>query len=173
MSTIRFSSLSPNLFVSNAAAAVESMRQIIYDSESLSLRRPIIRLLGAFASIALMLAGAGLFAVLSHSVAERRREIGIRMAVGARQTQVLRQIAGDTFRFTLPSALIGAGSAYAQRFFRPIRSVERFGRVSVWSRQVGCRDISWRVSRAVLYLHCRDIRSGAARDASGSVDCVA
>jgi putative ABC transport system permease protein len=93
--------------------AVETMRQIIYDSESLSLRRPIVRLLGAFALIALTLAGAGLFAVLSHSVAERRREIGIRMAVGARQTQVLWQIAGDTFRFTLPGALIGAGSAYA------------------------------------------------------------
>jgi ABC-type antimicrobial peptide transport system permease subunit len=63
--------------------------------------------------IAPILAGAGLFAVLSHSVAERRREIGIRMAVGARQTQVLRQIAGDTCRFTLPGALIGAVSAYA------------------------------------------------------------
>jgi len=93
--------------------AVESMRQIIYDSESLSLRRPIVRLLGAFALIALILAGAGLFAVLSHSVAERRREIGIRMAVGATQTQVLRQIAGDTFRCTLPGALIGVVSAYA------------------------------------------------------------
>jgi hypothetical protein len=94
-------------------SAVESMRQIIYDSESLSLRRPVIRLLGAFALIALILAGAGLFAVLSHWVAERTREIGIRMAVGAKQTQVLRQIIGDTFRFTLPGALIGAGSAYA------------------------------------------------------------
>jgi putative ABC transport system permease protein len=93
--------------------AVESMRQIVYDSESLSLRRPLVRLLGAFALIALILAGAGLFAVLSHWVAERTREIGIRMAVGARQTQVLRQIVGDTFRFTLPGALIGAGSAYA------------------------------------------------------------
>lgn len=93
--------------------AVESMRQIIHDSESLSLRRPIVRLLGAFALIALILAGAGLFAVLSHWVAERTREIGIRMAVGAKQTQVLRQIIGDTFRFTLPGALIGAGSAYA------------------------------------------------------------
>jgi hypothetical protein len=93
--------------------AVETMRQIIYDSESLSLRRPIVRLLGAFALIALILAGAGLFAVLSHSVAERRREIGIRMAAGARQIQVLRQIASDTFGFTLPGALVGAGSAYA------------------------------------------------------------
>jgi putative ABC transport system permease protein len=62
--------------------AVESMRQIIYHSESLSLRRPVVRLLGAFALIALILAGAGLFAVLSQWVAERTREIGIRMAVG-------------------------------------------------------------------------------------------
>ncbi len=92
---------------------VQSLRQIIYDSESLSLRRPVVRLLAVFALIALLLAAAGLFAVLSHSVAERRREIGIRMAVGARQTQVLRQIAGDTLRLTLPGALIGAIAAYA------------------------------------------------------------
>jgi predicted permease len=93
--------------------AVKSMRQIIYDSESLSLRRPIVRLLGAFALIALLLAVAGLFAVLLHVVAERTREIGIRMAVGAQPAQVLRQIAGDTLRFTAPGALIGAISAYA------------------------------------------------------------
>jgi hypothetical protein len=73
--------------IRNKCDAVECMRQIIYDSQSLSLRRPIVRLLGAFASIALILAGAGLFAVLAHSIAERKREIGIRMAVGARQTQ--------------------------------------------------------------------------------------
>ena len=91
---------------------VQSMRQIIHDSESLSLRRPVVSLLAVFALIALLLAAAGLFAVLSHSVAERRREIGIRMAVGARQTQVLRQIAGDMFRLTLPGALIGAIAAY-------------------------------------------------------------
>jgi len=73
----------------------------------------VVRVLAAFAVVALLLAAAGLFAVLSHSVAERRREIGIRMAVGARQTQVLQQIAGDTLRLTLPGALIGAIAAHA------------------------------------------------------------
>jgi predicted permease len=92
---------------------VKSMRQVIYDSESLSLRRPIVRLLGGFGVLALVLAAAGLFAVLSHSVAERTREIGIRMAVGARQSQILRQIMLETLSSILPGALVGALSAYS------------------------------------------------------------
>ena len=92
---------------------VESMDQIIYDSESLSLRRPIIRLLGAFGVLALILTAAGLFAVLSYSVVERTREIGIRMAIGARGIQVLWEIVGETLRFIFPGAIIGAMSAYA------------------------------------------------------------
>lgn len=91
---------------------VKSMRQVIYDSESLSLRRPVVRLLGGFGVLALVLAAAGLFAVLSHSVAQRTREIGIRMAVGARQSQILRQIILETLRFAAPGAFIGALSAY-------------------------------------------------------------
>jgi putative ABC transport system permease protein len=91
---------------------VESMQQVIYDSESLSLRRPIIRLLGAFGLLALILTAAGMFAVLSYSVMARTREIGIRMAVGARQPQVLRQIVGEILWFTVPGALVGTLSAY-------------------------------------------------------------
>ena len=92
---------------------VESMEQIIHDSESLSLRRPIIRLLGAFGVLALILTAAGLFAVLSYSVIERTREIGIRVALGARRTQVLREIVSETLRFIFPGAIAGAAVAYA------------------------------------------------------------
>jgi putative ABC transport system permease protein len=91
---------------------VKSMRQIIYESESLSLRRPIVRFLAAFGLMALMLTATGLFAVLSQSVAERTREIGIRMAVGARPRQVLRQILGEMVGFTIPGVCIGVGCAY-------------------------------------------------------------
>jgi ABC-type lipoprotein release transport system permease subunit len=145
--------------------AVECMRQIIYDSESLSLRRPIVRLLGAFASIALILAGAGLFAVLAHSIAERKREIGIRMAVGARQTQVLRQIATDTLRLTLPGALIGAGLAYTLSALLPSGHIGWSGSgVFVWGRQIGCRDLLRCLSRTVSHFDRRYHHSGAARD---------
>jgi ABC-type antimicrobial peptide transport system permease subunit len=91
---------------------VKSMQQIIYDSESLSLRRPVVRLLGAFGFLALLLTVAGLFAVLSYSVSARTREIGIRMAIGARQIQILRQIIAETLSFIFVGALIGSIGAY-------------------------------------------------------------
>jgi predicted permease len=91
---------------------VKSMRQIIYDSESLSLRRPVVRLLGSFGLLGAILATLGLYAVLSYSVSERTREIGIRMALGARRSQVLRQITFDTLRLIAPGAMAGVAAAY-------------------------------------------------------------
>jgi putative ABC transport system permease protein len=59
-----------------------------------SIRRPrlLAQLLAAFAGLALLLAAIGTYGVLSYMVAERRREIGIRMALGAHQSDVLSQI---------------------------------------------------------------------------------
>ena len=91
---------------------VKSMQQIIHDSESLSLRRPVVRLLGAFGLLAVILASLGLYAVLSYSVTERTREIGIRMALGAGKRQVIGQIASDTLRLIAPGAMIGVLAAY-------------------------------------------------------------
>lgn len=69
------------------------------------------RLLGALASffgiLAAALAALGLYALVAQSVASRTREIGIRMAIGARQAQVLRNELGASFRFLLMGAVIG------------------------------------------------------------------
>jgi putative ABC transport system permease protein len=60
-----------------------------------------------FAAVALLLAGIGLYGVLYYSVLERRREIGIRMAIGARAGEIARRVTADVFSMVLVGALAG------------------------------------------------------------------
>jgi putative ABC transport system permease protein len=70
-------------------------------------------LLGLFALLALFLAVVGVYGVASYSVSRRTREIGIRVALGARPRDVLMLVVGQQFAFTITGVVIGLGGAFA------------------------------------------------------------
>src|SRR2546427_5479517 len=80
-----------------------------------SIRRPrlLAQLLGAFAGLGLLLAAIGTYGVLSYMVTERRREIGIRLALGATRSHVLTQIMKQGLQVTALGVTIGLAGALA------------------------------------------------------------
>jgi putative ABC transport system permease protein len=74
--------------------------------------RFLLLLLGAFAVLALVLASVGIYGVLSYAVAQRRPEIGIRMALGARAFQVVRLVVGQGMTLVLAALVLGLGMAF-------------------------------------------------------------
>ncbi len=81
--------------------------------QSLESRRLHMRLLGLFAAVALVLAAVGLHGVMSFAVAQRSREIGIRISVGARPADIRRLVLGQASRMVGLGLLIGAVGAVA------------------------------------------------------------
>ena len=78
----------------------------------LSQERIMARLASFFGLIAIVLACIGLYGLLSYEVAQRTREIGVRMALGAPQREVLRLVVGQGFVLTLVGGAFGVGAAF-------------------------------------------------------------
>jgi predicted permease len=97
--------VNPSQPVSN----VLSMEQHL--SGSLAARRFNMMALGAFALLALVLAGIGIFGVLSYSVAQRSHEIGVRMALGSDRARVIQLILREAAWLSVTGALCGIGGA--------------------------------------------------------------
>ena len=91
----------------HAGTFVDALRE----SESLSRPRLYAAVVGTFALVSLALAVIGIYSVLAYSVRERRRELGIRVALGARYGQLVRQVVGDGVRLAV--AGLGVGFAIA------------------------------------------------------------
>jgi predicted permease len=92
-----------------ATSAFRTMEDVV--SSSAAGDRFNALLLGAFGGIALLLTAAGIFGVLSYVVTQRTREIGLRMALGAQRTDVLRVIVGHGVRLALLGLSIGVVAA--------------------------------------------------------------
>jgi putative ABC transport system permease protein len=90
---------------------VRTVENII--SESLSTRQFAMTLLGAFAGLALLLAGLGIYGVVSYLVGRRTHEIGVRMALGAERRDVLRIVLGEGLRVAFIGIALGVAGALA------------------------------------------------------------
>ena len=101
--------IDPDLPISD----VQTMDEVM--SESARSRRWTMGLLIAFAGLALVLALVGIYGVMSWSVAQRTREIGIRMALGAQSGQVLAMVLRYALRLTAIGLIIGIAVGFALR----------------------------------------------------------
>jgi predicted permease len=90
--------------------AVSTMRSAIGDS--LAQRRLVLILVGGFAAAALLLAGLGVYGVASTTVAQRTRELGIRMALGADRRRVIREVLSGPARLVAFGLLLGLAGTW-------------------------------------------------------------
>ena len=103
-------------------ANVRTMDQVM--ATSIAPRRFTLLLLQIFAGAALLLAGMGLYGLVSYSVIQRTNEVGIRMALGAQRSHVLKLIIGQGLKLVLVGVALGLIGAFT---FRSIISSLLFG----------------------------------------------
>jgi putative ABC transport system permease protein len=100
-------SLDRNLPVSD----VVTMEQVIADT--LWQQRFNLQLIGIFAALAMTLAAVGLYGVMSYSMAQRTREVGLRMALGAQRRDVLKLVVGQGMKLALAGVALGLLASFA------------------------------------------------------------
>jgi putative ABC transport system permease protein len=100
-------SVDPDEPVSNVNTMQKAMDTL------LKARRFALTLLGAFAGVAIVLAAIGLYGVVAYGVTQRRRELGVRVALGARSSEIARMIVAEGARIAVLGAIVGGIGAIA------------------------------------------------------------
>lgn len=99
--------LDPRLPVSE----IKEMERVVYERRSP--KELMMWMLAAFAVMALMMAAVGTYAVMAYAVAQRTREIGVRMALGALPTDILKLVLRSGLTIVLPGIGLGVAGAFA------------------------------------------------------------
>jgi predicted permease len=107
--------------------------QAIRSNEALGQERLFARLLTFFGVLALVLAIVGLAGVLAYSVAQRTNEIGIRMALGAQISDVLRMVIWQGMKLVLAGLMVGAAGGYVLKRL----ATSKYVTLEDWQRQLG------------------------------------
>ena len=145
-SVVDFATFAIHTDSQNPLALGDSLRQLIAQSHNglrvsnittqldlvrdQTIRERLIAMLAAFfAAVALLLAGIGLYAVLNYSVLQRRREIGIRMAIGSTRAGIVRIVTLDVFQMIAlggcAGVALGFGAArYVQSLFYQVKATD-------------------------------------------------
>jgi predicted permease len=94
----------------DVVSRIRPMDEVV--SGTLASRRFLLGLLGTFAGIALLLASVGIYGVISYSVSQRTREIGIRMALGAKPRDILRSVVAQGAVLSIGGIALGIGASF-------------------------------------------------------------
>ena len=94
-----------------AVSKIARMETIV--AAAVATPRSMAWLVGGFALLALGLAGAGIYGVVSHGVLRRTRELGVRLALGASRTRVAWLVVGSSLCYTLVGTVVGLSASWA------------------------------------------------------------